>query len=596
MKIVNFSFLSKRKKPSNLKSEQKSWVKPFRLYRTIRGKVILSFVFLSFVLIGIAFTFNANMTKLDNEMNTLLERDVEVQNQLAFLNSSLLNIETGARGYVITGNEEFLEPYVKGKESIPEHFLFLERTYSGQEEQSDRLGKIQTNFNLWIKWIDRVVDKRKAGFAKEAQEIVSTGQGKKYMDSIGTYVELIVEDQLLTTDTRITELKDQVALSKNVTVSLAIVASILSIIFAIILSITITRNTNKISSSILEIANAGGDLTKRIKVTSKDELAKLADDTNLLIEGIGKLVYEVSFMAENVSASSEQLLASAEETTKTIVSIAETSTQIAAGSEETTNKMTDSLDKMQALEEAATTLSKNAEVVKSSALNTKEAAEVGSDSVNSSSAKMMNIEEMMANTSDTVKALGKKSEEITSIIKTITEISEQTNLLALNAAIEAARAGEHGRGFAVVADEVRKLAEQSQGAAREVTKIVYSIQEEVTKIIEQNREGVKEVISGVETSNETINSLERILSHSTSTFDVMDEMVQQIHHTLTLSNEVASSFTYVNEIASSTALNTETTAAASEEGSAAMEQITASASELSIQAEKLRDVVGNFKI
>jgi methyl-accepting chemotaxis protein len=209
---------------------------------------------------------------------------------------------------------------------------------------------------------------------------------------------------------------------------------------------------------------------------------------------------------------------------------------------------------------------------------------------------MMNIEETMASTSETVEALGKRSAQITMIIGTITEIAEQTNLLALNAAIEAARAGEHGRGFAVVADEVRKLAEQSQKAAKGVTEIVHSIQEEVNVIIKQNSDGVKEVIAGVEITNETNASLEGILSQTNKTTVVVNEMVDHIQATLNLSQEVANSFAQVNEIAAATAANTESTAAASEQGSAAMQEVTASASELSQQAEKLKELVSSFKI
>jgi methyl-accepting chemotaxis protein len=209
---------------------------------------------------------------------------------------------------------------------------------------------------------------------------------------------------------------------------------------------------------------------------------------------------------------------------------------------------------------------------------------------------MQGIEETMAHTTRTVEALGKRSSEISAIIATITDISEQTNLLALNAAIEAARAGEHGRGFAVVADEVRKLAEQSRDAAKGVTGIVHSIQEEVDLIIDQNAEGVKEVIAGVETTNMTNSALKDILKHTERTSSVVEEMVGHIHETLNLSQEVASSFAAVNEISESTAANTETTAAAAEEGSAAMEQVTASASELSKQAEALKGIISNFKI
>ncbi|MDX1771954.1 MAG: methyl-accepting chemotaxis protein, partial [Planococcaceae bacterium] len=216
--------------------------------------------------------------------------------------------------------------------------------------------------------------------------------------------------------------------------------------------------------------------------------------------------------------------------------------------------------------------------------------------VQHSSNVMMSIEETMANTTETVEALGKKSNEITSIIRTITDISEQTNLLALNAAIEAARAGEHGRGFAVVADEVRKLAEQSQKAAKEVTGIVSSIQHEVKAIVKQNHDGVQTVIRGVEVANETNSSLEKIMYQTNDTIQIIEKMVNQIEQTLTYSQEVASSFVEVNQIAENTAMNSETSAAAAEQGSAAMQEINASAVELSEQADQLRKVVNEFKI
>nr|WP_275580304.1 methyl-accepting chemotaxis protein [Metabacillus crassostreae] len=223
-------------------------------------------------------------------------------------------------------------------------------------------------------------------------------------------------------------------------------------------------------------------------------------------------------------------------------------------------------------------------------------AQNGGDSVKASSEKMLSIEETMSNTNKTVEALGKKSTEITSIISTITDIAEQTNLLALNAAIEAARAGEQGKGFAVVAAEVRRLAEQSQDAARGVKQIISSIQDEVKVIINQNDEGVKEVISGVELTKQTNSSFEDIVKQTQMTTTVVNTMVDYIQQTMNLSKEVSDAFNQVIEISSTNASHTETTAAASQQGSAAMQEIAASTSMLSKQADDLMKVIGNFKI
>ncbi|WP_034758605.1 methyl-accepting chemotaxis protein [Rossellomorea vietnamensis] len=596
MKKTREKWLKSPKRKKMKKERPKRSFGIFSYFRTIRGKVVLSFGLLTIVLLVLASTSYINMMKLQKEIDTLITYDMKVDTNLKDLSKVLNDIEIGEQGFVITGATGFLAPYQNGKKEVESQIKDLNSLLKDDPEQLEKMGKIEAQYGFWMQFVDRVIETRKDKGLEKAANLVETGVGKKYLDGIRSYVDMIVVDQQKDLDARIDSLTRQVQLSQVVTIGLSAFAVLLAVFFGIILSHTIKTNTKKISTSILEIANAGGDLTKRIHVKSKDELADLASDTNQLIAGIALLVKQVSEMAENVSASSQELLASAEETSRTITSIAETSSEIAAGSDQTTHRMSSSLEKMNSLEEAARFLFNQAELVRQTARDMRVVAEKGGKTVHASSTKMMSIEETMSNTSETVEALGQRSTQITTIIGTITDIAEQTNLLALNAAIEAARAGEHGRGFAVVADEVRKLAEQSRQAAKGVTEIVHSIQEEVNIIIKQNSDGVKEVIAGVEITNETNASLEDILSQTTKTTVVVDEMVDHIQETLNLSQEVATSFAHVNEIAESTASNTETTAAASEEGSAAMEQVTASASELSQQAEKLKELISSFKI
>lgn len=565
-------------------------------FRTIRGKIILSFVILIMIITALYVTAFMNVQSLKSELDSILQQDLTISHESDQVAKAVTDIESGERGYIITGYESFLAPYGNGKNTVDNSFQNMEKLVKTSPKQWKDWKNIENTYNQWVKLVDKVVDTRRDAGYSAAAELVKASDGRKLNMELIEALRVFSDDQQKATAARIVTLNKEVLIGRVVTSALSVLAIVLALFFGITLSRNIRKNVKRISDSILDIANAGGDLTRRIHVKTKDELAGLANDTNHLIEGIAVLVKKISVLAENVSASSQELFASSEETSKTILSIAETSGEVAAAAEQTTNQMTGSSKKMQQLSDAAKQLNLQAMAVKASSDEMKAAATDGGKFVQRSGAKMQAIEKVIAENTQLIEALGQKSTEINQIINTITEISNQTNLLALNAAIEAARAGEQGKGFAVVADEVRKLAEQSQNAAMEVTTIVTAIQTEVNQIISKNLQGVEEVKEGVKTAAETSASLNKILQKVDDTIITSNQMGNQINLALDLSSVVSESFESIVSIATETSGHTETTAAAAEEGSAAIEQVTSAAAALSTQADKLRQLVGNFKI
>ncbi len=601
-KVGEFSHFIKKKhmdssnpQPNQPNQSNQSKKQP-KLWNLIRGRIVIIFSLLIIILVAMLAVSASNLTSLQAELEDFTKKDMIEQLQVNQLATDISKMSNAEQSYIITGKDNFITTYNARKDAIETSLKHMTITFNGREEEMKRISSIQEFYNSYIQYSTRVLETRDQSGIEKAQRLVLAGNGKTAMDYIDVHIGMMNDFLASKNASQIQELEKQTNRSLLVFLLLTIISVLLAVTFGTFLYRSIRKNTYLINSSILDIANAGGDLTRRVHVRTNDEFAQIAGNTNILIESIASLVKRVLVLAENVSASGQELMASADETSHTIQSIADTTNEIAAGSEQTMKSMTLAVQKMNLLEESARYLSEDARQVQSATDNMKQAALEGGQSVRHSSTVMMAIEETMANTTETVEALGKKSNDITSIIRTITDIAGQTNLLALNAAIEAARAGEHGRGFAVVAAEVRKLAEQSQNAAKEVTGIVSSIQQEVKSIVKQNHDGVQNVIRGVEVANETNLSLEKIMQQTNDTVQTIDKMVSQIEQTLIYSQEVASSFIEVNQIAESTASHSETSAAAAEQGSAAMQEINASAVELSEQAEQLRSVVNEFKL
>lgn len=537
-----------------------------------------------------------NITNLENNLREFAEENLQQQMHINSLASDIAKLSSHEQTYLITGDEKFLQLYEETKERIHTNLTSVEASFRNQDEELKIVGLIQQFYANYLSYSKSTIEVRqKYGYENAAKLFANSGSQnfKGYIDeNTGKLIQILEQRNEKT----ISDLEQFAFASKIMISALTGVAVILTISLGYILSKSIRRNTKKINESILDIAQAGGDLTRRVNVKTKDEFSLIANSTNVLIESISALVKRVSNLADNVSGSSQELMALADENARTIDFIADSTMNIASDSSEILNSIGSAGNEMQNLEQSMHILDEKAREVQQAASEMKDAAHQGSRSVNHSANVMLEIEETMATTSDTVEKLGERSKNITSIISTITAIAEQTNLLALNAAIEAARAGEHGRGFAVVAAEVRKLAEQSQKAAKEVSAIVGSIQTEVNSIIEQNHTGVEKVIRGVEVTNETTNSLQNILLQTEKTSDILTQMVTQIEQTLNNSHSVTTSFVHVAAIADNTAANTERSAAAASQGSASMEEINASAVELASQADHLRSVVNEFKI
>jgi methyl-accepting chemotaxis protein len=250
-------------------------------------------------------------------------------------------------------------------------------------------------------------------------------------------------------------------------------------------------------TELLTVINqvARGDLSLRGKVTN-DALGNVADSVNYMLDNFTKVLERVRKAAMEVTACSNNILVAAD--------------QMQAGATQQDQEITNTSSAVEELTVSMKQVSNNAEASAEAARRALDAAEQGNRAVRDTLEGMQRIRSSVQATAKKIKSLGDRSLEISEIINVINDITEQTNLLALNAAIEAARAGEAGRGFAVVADEVRKLAEHSRSATKDIAALIKAIQAETNEAVVVMEEGTKEVESGATLADQAGRALDAI--------------------------------------------------------------------------------------
>ncbi|MGE7623906.1 methyl-accepting chemotaxis protein [Viridibacillus sp. NPDC096237] len=561
----------------------------FKNFKTVRAKISFGFMIVVIMMSGYNFysyVMQQNSTKSTKE---IVEFELEILAAEDKLASSFANRMAAARGYIISGDSKYKEKFKDYTDIAEENEAIVKELTSSIE-----LDEIVEKARVWRTYVKEDV------FAEyDRGNKILAADNLKSVDEQASEIQKSYEELAATREVEIKKIGKEMIENgeKNQLISIisSILLTIVSVIVAYITARLIVKPIKLVAKRMTEISQ--GDISQpELPKTTNDEIGQLIESTNEMSNNVHEILSNIQSVSHQVASNSEELAQSALEVKTGSSQIAITMQEIAEGTESQASNASDLASVIESFSQQVKEANFEGNKMNNHSLNVQSLTNEGSRLMIASTEQMRKIDDIVQASVQKVETLAEQSLEISKLVSVITSIADQTNLLALNAAIEAARAGEQGKGFAVVADEVRKLAEQVTFSVTDIAGIVQKIQQDTKNVTASLRSGYEEVIQGTEqiaSTGETFNNISTAIDNMVDNISIITNNLSGISQTTLQINH---SIDEIASISQESAAGVEETTATVQQTTSSMEEISNSSDHLAELAEELNLQVKKFKL
>jgi len=571
-------------------------------------KIGMGFALAFMILVAIGAVSYQSTTKL-METNEWVTHTHQVLEQIETLLSGMKDAETGQRGYLLTGETSYLEPLLTAQKDVPQHLARLRDLTKDNTTQQQRMVALESQISGKFAELQEIINARKEqlkGF-DAALNIVRTGKGKKIMDDIRKIAGDMAKEENTLLKTRSDEAH---ATARNTTLTIILGTLAASLILGMT-GFIITRNIAQPLKEISVTAEriAAGDLNITISATTnrEDEVGILARNFARMTETLkdmaivagkiaaGDLTVNVqpqsdkdvlgnafASMVENLQRLTSEIAEGVNVLGASANEIVASTSQLAASASESAAAVSETSTTVEEVRQTAQVASQKAKNVADGAQKAAQSSEKGRKSTEDVGTGMNRIRQQVEAIAASMARLSEQTQAIGQIIASVEDLAAQSNLLAVNAAMEAAKAGEHGKGFGVVAQEVKSLAAQSRQATNQVRTILSDIQKATTSAVMATEQGSKAVEAGIRQTELAGESIRALSGNVTEASQAATQIAASSQQQLVGVDQVAGAMESIKQ--------------ASTQNMASAKQLETAARNLSELGQRLKQTIDRYKV